>query len=952
MLRLPALTLLLAIFSLRAAAQISFTNQTATLLEPDTTYSGIAVAVADMNGDGLDDIVRLHFGGELNISYQVAGGTFSNVDYGMSLPAPWAIAAGDANNDGTTDLFTGGFYDGPRVLFNENAGAAFNEYNLPGSSIFVQGANFADINNDGHLDVFSCHDDGESRIWGNDGNGGFFPADDWIDMKTVPASDNSGNYGSVWTDFDNDHDLDLYIAKCRQGVNNPEDPRRINALFVNDGANNYKEKAAEYGLKIKWQSWTADFQDIDNDGDLDCLVTNHDHNLQLLENDGAGHFTDISETAGLGNFNGGFLQGLIRDFDNDGWMDILTAEPTLLLMNNGDKTFTKVNSPFGGANFGSFAIGDLNNDGFLDVYASFPCGINNPCDVPDRLFINSGNDNHYLGVRLSGVQSNRAGVGARLEAHGPWGVQVRELRAGESYGISNSLTQYFGLGADTLVEQLVVRWPSGNVDLLSNVAADQVITLEEASTCTAATPLGIVSPGGNILCPGDTLVLTATAGYENYLWSNGASGASLSVALAGNYSLVAVDSNGCVAASEVFPVAFNPQEAPVISANGDLSFCEGGSVELTAPDAASYQWSTGETTASIVVAASGEYFVTTPGACGDFTSESIFVDVFPSQIPDVQQMVQASSVDPLPLVAQGDHPLWYDVALGGTPIAEGDTLWTAPVTDTLYYYVSDDHSYGGGSYTSGMPAHSGSAYSGAGFNGQVLFDVFKNFTLKSVTVYTDLAAPRIVQLLDANDNVVQQDTFDIAAGESELSLDFFVPAGTGYKLTTDPDYNQLVLGTITPRLQRSDQSVSYPYEVPDVLSITGSNFGAGFYYYFFNWQVELEAVHCESERVEVTVLPMPNTVVDLSSFGKIALNANPGKPGRSSISILSAQAGRMELQLTDRLGRVLGTQQIELAPGQEQTVFPAKGFQLPKGIYFIQLRQNGKVAALKWVVTD
>ncbi|MAT55401.1 MAG: hypothetical protein CMN32_13055 [Saprospirales bacterium] len=943
---------LVFLFSLRAVAQISFTNQTEDLLDVDTTYTGIAVAVADMNGDGLDDIVRMHFGTNLLISYQNAGGGFVTTDYGMSLPAPWAVATGDANNDGLMDLYTGGFYDGPRVLFNQNAGAAFNEYNLPGTSIFVQGANFADINNDGYLDVFSCHDDGESRIWGNDGAGGFFSADNWIDMKTIPSSDNSGNYGSVWTDFDNDHDLDLYIAKCRQGVSNPEDPRRINALFVNDGANNYKDKADEYGLKIKWQSWTADFQDIDNDGDLDCLITNHDHNLQLLENDGAGHFTDISDIAGLAGYNGGFLQGLMRDFDNDGWVDILTAEPTLLLLNNGDKTFSKVNAPFDGANLGSFAIGDLNADGFPDVYASFPCGINNPCNVPDRLFINGGNGNHYLGVRLVGNMSNRAGVGARLEAHGPWGVQVREVRAGESYGISNSLAQHFGLGADTVVEQLVVRWPSGNVDVLSNVAADQVIIVEESTTCAATSGLEIGSDAGNVLCPGDTLTLTATAGYENYLWSNGASGAVLSVALPGNYSVVALDSNGCVASSAVFSVVFNPEEAPVVTAAGELSFCEGGNVELTASDAAAYLWSNGETGQSILVEEPGAYFVTVPGACGDFSSDTVLVEVYQAPPPVVEQVVQATSMDPLPLVAQGDHPLWYDSPAGGSLIAEGDTLWTPAVTDTLYYYVADQHSYGGGSFMAGMEAHSGSPYSGAGFNGQVLFDAYQDFILKTVKVYTDIAAPRIIQLLDATDNVVQQDTFDIAEGESELNLNFSVPAGNGYKLTTDAEFNQLALGTITPRLQRSDQGVNYPYEVPDVLSIIGSNFGAGFYYYFYNWQVELEAVHCESERVSVTVLPVPNAVVDLASFGKIALSPNPGKPGISQISISPTAPGNMELRLTDQLGRVLETHQLSLLPDVEQSVTIGKEIQLPEGIYFIQLRQNGRVATLKWVVVD
>lgn len=950
--RLTALFVVLIFSLLRAVAQISFTNQTASLLDVDTTYAGIALAVADMNADGLDDIVRLHNGSDLMISYQNASGGFTTTNYGLSLPAPWAIAVADANNDGLNDFFTGGFYDVSRVLFNENAGAAFSAFSLPGASIFTQGSNFADINNDGFLDVFSCHDDGESRIWANNGAGGFFQANYWIDMKTIPPSDNSGNYGSVWSDFDNDHDLDLYIAKCRHGVSDPNDPRRINALFVNDGANNYHEKAAEYGLRITWQSWTADFQDIDNDGDLDCLVTNHDHHLQLLENDGAGHFSDISESAGLASYYGGFLQGLMRDFDNDGWVDILTAEPTLLLHNNRNKTFSKVNEPFGDANFGSFALGDLNNDGFLDVYASFACGINNPCNRPDQLFINAGNAHHYLGVRLVGNISNKAGVGARLEAHGPWGVQVREVRAGESYGISNSLTQYFGLGADTLVEHLVVRWPSGNVDVLSNVAADQVITLQEASTCPASGNIEIQPIGGNILCPGDTLLLTATAGYENYLWNNGTSGAEIAVAQAGNLSVVATDSNGCVAASDVFAVTFNPQQPTEVSASGDLSFCEGDSVVLTAPEAAAYLWSTGDTTQSMVASTTGAYFATLLGWCGSFSSDTVLVEVYPSPPPLTNPLVQANGPGPLPLVAEGTHPLWYDVPQGGSPIAEGDTLWVADVADTLYYYLSDLHSYGGGNFTAGMTSHSGSPYSGDGFNGQLLFDAHQPFLLKSVRVYTDVAAPRNIQLLDAADNVVEQEIFDIAAGESEIDLNFYVPAGEGYKLTTDAAFNMAVLGTISPRLQRSDQGVIYPYEVPGVLSITGSNFGSGFYYYFFSWLVEVEGMHCESERIKVTVLPMPNGVVELPSFGKLTLSPNPGPAGHTQLTIASQTTGTLELQLSNQLGQLLQHMQVEVSPGVEQVLLPGLGLHLPEGIYFIRLRQNQNVATLKWMVSN
>jgi hypothetical protein len=459
----------------------TFTDRTNLLFQPNSFSSGGAVGVTDINNDGKDDIVRLDQGNSVNVEYQAgANQAFQHFGFGTYDQAAWALAVGDANNDGFCDLFFAGYKDGAKLLMANNNGFGFSPSLLPGSAYFAQGSNFADINNDGWLDIFSCDDDAESRIWGNNGAGGFAAADHWINMATVPVSDNSGNYGSTWTDFDNDGDLDLYIAKCRGGASSPTDPRRINQLFVNDGNGHYHEAAGAYGLKIGWQSWTSDFQDVDNDGDLDCFITNHDYNSQLLRNDGTGHFTDISAAAGFGSVMDGFIQGIMRDFDNDGYVDVLTASSGKLFHNNGNGTFTSVSVPFSSMN--SMGIGDLNHDGFLDVFAVYQCGYISDCGNPDKLWMNNGNANHYLAVQLQGIQSNRKGVGARVEIHGAWGKQVREIRAGESYGISNSLTAHFGLGAATQVDYLVVHWPSGTVDVVANPAPDQYLTVVEGST--------------------------------------------------------------------------------------------------------------------------------------------------------------------------------------------------------------------------------------------------------------------------------------------------------------------------------------------------------------------------------------------------------------------------------------------------------------------------------------
>ncbi|MEO1438302.1 MAG: VCBS repeat-containing protein, partial [Bacteroidota bacterium] len=354
-------------------AQIAFTNRTAELLTTTDYHSGVAIAVTDMNGDFLDDIIHLEDGRILHIEYQVPGGVFTNYEFGtVSNNSEWTICVADVDNNGYGDVITGGFYNDVKLFMSDNDGNSLTQSTLPGATIFCQASNFADIDNDGAVDIFVCHDDGPSRIWQNDGAGNFSMGDNMINLSIFPGiEDNSGNYGSVWTDFDSDGDLDLYIAKCRQGVNDPTDPRRINQLWINDGNNNYTEAAAAFNLNDGGQSWTTEFADIDNDGDFDALVTNHDVISKLYENINNTTFVDITAASGL-NIGVLPIQGIMKDFDNDGFLDIIIAgSDHEVWRNNGNKTFTEIANPFDSNDMESYAIGDLNHDGFLDVYGGY-----------------------------------------------------------------------------------------------------------------------------------------------------------------------------------------------------------------------------------------------------------------------------------------------------------------------------------------------------------------------------------------------------------------------------------------------------------------------------------------------------------------------------------------------------------------------------------------------------
>jgi len=370
-------------------------------------------------------------------------------------------------------------------LTANDSGTNYSGETLEDPDIFLQGCNFADMDNDGWLDFFACDDVDDNHKYRNTGNGALVLDNSLMD--TMIDGGNAGNYATVWSDFDNDGDIDMYLSKCRLGNSDSTSPLRVNRLLRNDG-NGFTDVADSTGVANGEQSWTSDFGDIDNDGDMDLLIMNHTGISALMENDGSGVFTDITAAAGLvsGVQDIYTLQVALRDFDNDGFLDIIVGAtfdtPERFFLNDGDGTFTLVSNLFhSNDNIHSFAIGDLNSDGFLDVYAGYGTGFNSSSSIDDRVFINNGNSNGYFGVRLTGTSSNINGVGARMELHGSWGVQIREVRAGESYGITCSHNKYFGLGSADSIDKLVVKWPSGVVDEVLNPTPSTMLTLVEGT---------------------------------------------------------------------------------------------------------------------------------------------------------------------------------------------------------------------------------------------------------------------------------------------------------------------------------------------------------------------------------------------------------------------------------------------------------------------------------------
>lgn len=417
--------------------------------------------VADLNGDYLDDIISPNTSA-VNALLQSGSGGFTSA----ALPTPavtylptWSMAVGDYDKNGYNDLLYGNG-SGAALLLADNTGTSYSTMYVTPQYVFSQRTNFVDINNDGNLDAFVCHDVAPNVYFLNDGAGGFTFHQGGLGDVT-----NGGNYGSIWVDYDNDGDIDLFIAKCRGG--NTE--AAIDQLLRNNGDGTFTNVAQEAGFADYHQAWSSAWADFDNDGDMDVMIgasSNANGSHKLMRNNGDGTFTNVTAGSGYDVNTMLNIEHVAHDFNNDGWVDILSNNT--IMINNGNFTFTPHNiSATNGP------IGDLNNDGFLDIFNG------------NTAYFNNDNGNHWLKVHLKGIQSNGNGIGARIELHGygsRWNKQIRDVKSGDGFRYMSSLNTHFGIGSLALIEKVVVKWPSGTIDIIENPTVDTSLFVEEGST--------------------------------------------------------------------------------------------------------------------------------------------------------------------------------------------------------------------------------------------------------------------------------------------------------------------------------------------------------------------------------------------------------------------------------------------------------------------------------------
>lgn len=823
---------------------------------PSPHFSGGPVGFTDVDNNGWDDLVILDRGITLVILFQDQFG-FQKAEVGaVSDDVQWCAAVGDIDGDGCKDLISGGEYDGVHcVRLSPNGTGVFEE--LAEGDMFMQGLTLVDLDGDGINDVFACHDDALSKLWRGEAGGipepdaGLIPLTDY-EHEAYADTDHSGNYSVTATDVDGDGDLDVHIAKCRQFVNDPQDPRRVNQMWINDGEGGWTEEAAVRGLVLYEQSWTADFGDVDNDGDMDALVTNHSASLTLLENDGQGNFTDITEESGL-NVVGFFLQAKMADLDNDGDLDILTSggiNAQRLMLGDGTGSFTPADWPFGDDML-SFAIGDYGRDGRLDVYGTYGGVYVQPSSFEsDQLHAQVDGGHHWIALDVQGAAHNGDAVGAHITVHGPWGLQVREIRAGEGYGLTHSHHVHFGLGDEVQVDSIVVRFPQGGIQVLTEPEIDQYHEVVEGDCFIA--PVALASDT-LLECEGQAVAIVVSGEPASVHWNTGDVGSTLSVLEPGHYRAWVVDSAGCVGMTSPVRVTQDIVTPPQLMVGPLIDRCMGESVLLTADQEGQVMWSNGSEDPSLEVTVSGDYFVDVMGNCGTWLrSDTTTIAFHPTPSPPVVQDLVVDMPLSLELGPFSPSTHWY-VEDGATePLHVGPTLTTPVLTASSTYWVENQWLHEADTVAGGksQPGAGGFLQSSSYW---IEFDVFRDLILDSVTVKADEDGPRWIALVGPDGDVLDSTLVDLDQGTSRIGLGFHIPIGNQYGLRCLD---------LFPGLWRDDASSvqNYPYHIGDLATITGTNIANStsqdwFYYFFYDWLVRAEGVTCASERMAFHVDP-------------------------------------------------------------------------------------------------
>jgi hypothetical protein len=500
--------------------------------------NGAGIAFYDYDHDGWLDIFMAngtrHEGsppgqGPTNHLYRNnRDGTFTDVTSKAGLTRSgwcYGVCVGDYDNDGHDDLFL--TYFGKNVLYHNNGDGTFTDVTEEAGmgqsrTRYGTGCTFVDYDRDGHLDLFvsryidldlaktpvggssryckyrgvpvNCGPLGLARetcsLYRNNGQGTFTEVTEKAGILKP-----GGRYGlsAVAFDYNNDGWPDLFVA-CDSSPN---------LLFRNNHDGTFTEVGMEAGCSVNGDgleqaNMGVAVGDYDADGYLDLFLPHFSEDTPILYHNMKGEFfDDLTSAAGLAVNTQYVCWGVdFTDLDNDGWLDIVHVngtvypevekaypdykfkQPRVVYRNLGNGSFEEVSDLCGEAvlephSSRGCAFGDFDNDGNMDVL------VWNMSEPPSLLKNENRSDNHWLSVKAVGTKSNRSAIGARITVTAGGRRQIHEVLSGSSYISQSDLRRHFGLGPVRRADEIEIRWPSGQVDKVTGVDADQFVTVLE-----------------------------------------------------------------------------------------------------------------------------------------------------------------------------------------------------------------------------------------------------------------------------------------------------------------------------------------------------------------------------------------------------------------------------------------------------------------------------------------
>lgn len=435
-------------------------------------------------------------------------GTFEDITKKADVGGPWyslGVAVGDFNNDGYPDIFLSNW--GPNVLLKNNGNGTFSNITkkagIAGGNECSVGAAWLDYDNDGLLDLYvgnylkydpqykyyyapdgfpppQAYDSQADVLYHNKGNGEFEDV-----TKSMGITDVDGRAMGVGAaDYDDDGFVDIYVANDHSK----------SYLWHNDEGKGFTDRAIMAGTAFgqageSTVSMSVDFADYNGDGLQDIFVSD-DKYCSLYQNLGNSLFRDRSYPAGIAMAAGQYVgwSSSFLDYNNDGKVDIFKTNGALkhlygqkdqIFENTGDGNFKDVSTESGKYFLKELVgrgacTGDYDNDGDLDI---FIVNLNDQCVF---LRNNKGNQNNWLTINLIGTVSNRDGIGSRVQLTSGGIVQTAQKKSTTGYLSQNDPRMHFGLAKNDTVQKIEIKWPSGKIQVLENIKANQILTITES----------------------------------------------------------------------------------------------------------------------------------------------------------------------------------------------------------------------------------------------------------------------------------------------------------------------------------------------------------------------------------------------------------------------------------------------------------------------------------------